>query len=112
MSSIAESLWAEFESYWRSILDKLRPALKCMRITAQASRGQVIHFLERAKSRLRVILLTWWYRYRRQGLYILGLAATLTAALLLVKDWSTLDCYLSGAYSDEGDHSFRSDPDQ
>src|SRR5437870_4050755 len=95
MSRIANSLSARFESYKRSLLDKLRTALERTRVKAQVGSEQIVGWFKGVKTRLKIVLLTSWYAYRSRAFWISCMAACLAAAILLSRHWSGLDAYLS-----------------
>ena len=95
MLRIVNSLSSRLDSYKRYLLDKLRTALERTRVKAQYGGKQVVGWFQGAKTRLKIALLTWWYKYRRRAFWISCIAACIVAAILLLRYWSALDAYLS-----------------
>ncbi len=95
MLRIVNSLSSRLDSYKRYLLEKLRTALERTRVKAQDGGKQIVGWFKGAKTRLKIALLTGWYKYRRQALWVSCAAVCLAAAIFLFRHWSGLDTYLS-----------------
>lgn len=95
MSRIANSLSARFQSYKRSLLDKLRNALGHTRVKARASGEEIVGWFKGVTTRLKIVLLTWWYKYRWPAFWTSCALVGLAGAVVLVRHWSALDAHLS-----------------
>lgn len=92
VSQVASSLWARYASYKRSLPGKIRAVWD----KTQAESRRMVVWLMGLRTRAKITLITWWYRYRMRAFWISCATVCLAAAILLFIRWSKLDAYLSG----------------
>lgn len=84
------------ESYKRSLLERCTEGITWVRRKARLGREELSRWFKGAGTRSKVILLTWWYRYRTRSLGVSSALIALALALVFVRYWSALDAHLSG----------------
>lgn len=85
-----------FESYKRFLLERLSKATGYTRLKTNLGRELVWHRFKAATTRSKIIILTWWYRYRLRALWVSYALVGIALALVFVRHWSALDAHLSG----------------
>src|SRR5712692_7405437 len=92
---IANSISVRIEVYKRSLLDKLGNVLKRIRLETNLSRELIWRRLKAATTRLKIVFLTRWYRYRLRALWVSYALVGLALALVFARHWSAFDAHLS-----------------
>jgi hypothetical protein len=96
MTRTANPLSERFESYKRFLLERLSKAIEHTRRKINLGRELVWHRFKAATRRLKIVFLTWWYRYRLRALWVSCALVGFTLTIVFVRHWSALDAHLSG----------------
>jgi uncharacterized membrane protein len=91
----ANSLSVRIEGYKRSLLAKLRNALNRVRLETNVRRELIRRGFKVSTTRLKIVFLTWWYRYRLPAFWVSCALVGFGLVLVLVRRWSALDAHLS-----------------
>jgi|ERR1700674_82099 len=95
MTRTANPLSERFESYKRFLLERLTKAIEYTRLKTNLGRELAWHRFKAATARLKIVFLTWWYRYRLRALWVSCALVGLGLVLVFVRHWSALDAHLS-----------------